>query len=155
MPIGLPGSGKTNWARSLAWQEPDVEVVSTDDIRLFLFGSLDKAHAGDSNGGLSKKHRQVFDIFYQEIETALMSEKRVIADASNVKEFARKRLLEVAKKRGAEIHAVVFKYTNPSRNKINNPSKKSINIMEDHFKECLEKIHQEGFDRVIILEEMV
>jgi len=155
VPIGLPGSGNSNWARALAWQEVDVEVVSTDDISLFLFGSLEEAHAGNLNGGLAKKHQQVFEIFHQEIETALMSKKRVVADASNVKAFARERLIDVARKQGAKIHAIVFKQTNPNRTRINDPSKKSVEIMNQHFQECLENIHQEKFDRVIILEEIV
>lgn len=153
VPVGLPGSGKSNWAQAMAWENPEVEVVSASEIRRELFGSLTEAH--NQNGKLIKdKHQQVFEIFHSEIDSLLIEEKTVIADASNIKVFTRERLITTAKKRGAIIEAVVFssgltvEEINKDRPKNDFIPLQTAEQMIEHFKECCQNIKNEGFHLV-------
>jgi predicted kinase len=153
VPVGLPGSGKSSWAHAMAWENPDIEVVSASQIRHELFGSLSEAH--NKNGQLIKdKHRKVFEIFHNEIDSLLLEDKTVIADAGNVKFFTREKLIEIALSRRARVEAIIFaadltvQEVNKNRPKDDLIPLKTIETMISHFKESCHNIKDEGFHLV-------
>ena len=75
MLIGLPGSGKTTYAKSLVERRGDITHVSSDEIRTKLFGS----------GGFTKEDQAVvFDEVHKTIIDLLKDGHDVIYDATNL-----------------------------------------------------------------------
>lgn len=83
MLIGLPASGKSTYAKTLAEQENAV-IISTDKIREELFG--DEAIQENEHYGGAK----VFNTAFIRIREALRYGKNVIFDATNVRRKQRK-----------------------------------------------------------------
>ncbi|WP_152393215.1 AAA family ATPase [Paenibacillus guangzhouensis] len=83
MLAGIPGSGKSHYAKELCKRERAV-LVSTDAIREKLFGSESK----------QKNTYLVFDRAFAEMEQALGSGRNVVFDATNVSRDRRLKLLK-------------------------------------------------------------
>lgn len=102
---GVPGSGKSTWAKKFF--DLKYTVVSSDEIRKRLFGEdLSVAHEPSvkaSNNAL------VFDAFHKEITEDLNHGIDVIADATNLNRLARQKLLDIAKLTNATPHLILFK----------------------------------------------
>lgn len=96
--VGLPGSGKTTWARSFLESEV-VDVISTDDIR-------DELHPGIQHDGA--RNAEVFDLFHHRLATYLAMGLDVVADATSMKRAHRNTLYSIADKYGAQVHLVIF-----------------------------------------------
>ncbi|RHO64992.1 ATP-binding protein [Butyricicoccus sp. AM05-1] len=75
MMVGVPGSGKTTYARQI----PNATVLSSDDIR---------AEIG-ADGGDKKMHKQVFDILHERTKEALSAGNDVVYDATNLRHTRR------------------------------------------------------------------
>lgn len=106
VPIGIPGSGKSTWCRRML----EAPSVSSDDIRRELFGTLCKAH--DVTPEQKKEHnRQVWDLFYGRVESWLGQGEDVIADGTNLRDYAREKLRAIAQRQNATVHAIVFNNT--------------------------------------------
>ena len=103
IPAGIPGAGKSTWC---AREIPDVAVVSTDDIRRRLVGSLLGAWATPEQA--AQTNRQTFDDFHAEIASRLASGQDVVADATNLLDYARERLRLIAAENSAQTHLVIF-----------------------------------------------
>lgn len=105
VPIGIPGSGKSTWCRRML----DAVVISSDDIRKQLFGTLRAAHDVTPE---EKKVRngQVWDQFYMEVNLWVGADN-VVADGTNLREAARQRLRDIATAQHAKVHAIVFNNT--------------------------------------------
>lgn len=73
--IGLPGSGKSTFARKLNQQIPNSVIISTDEIRARLFGN--EAIQGDWN--------QIERAAIEQVHLAFAHEQSIIYDATNVK----------------------------------------------------------------------
>ncbi|GGG09297.1 AAA family ATPase [Paenibacillus aceti] len=83
MLVGIPGSGKSHYAKELGKRERAV-LVATDSIRERLFGSESK----------QKNTYLVFDEAFAEIEQALGADRNVIFDATNVSRDRRLKFLK-------------------------------------------------------------
>jgi predicted kinase len=106
VPIGIPGSGKSTWCRRML----DADVVSSDDIRIEIWGSLRTAH-DVSPEQKKRNNRQVWDLFYERVQFNLHYDN-VVADGTNLRDYARERLRNIAYNRcDATIHAIVFNNT--------------------------------------------
>jgi predicted kinase len=103
IPMGIPGSGKSTWVKTML--DGKYTIISSDAIRKSLFGSLKAAHTPDEK---AKNNAKVWDIFYRDIEEALKHNVDVVADATNLRAFARERLREIAERTGAKTHLLVF-----------------------------------------------
>ena len=79
IPIGLPGSGKSTWAK-----ETDAIVVSSDAIRGELFG--DASIQGDP--------KRVFALMGERTIAAISAGHDVIYDATNLTKWARKSIID-------------------------------------------------------------
>ncbi|MFF2911304.1 AAA family ATPase [Paenibacillus sp. NPDC057934] len=83
MLTGIPGSGKTTYAKQLCRSERAV-LVATDDIRERLFGSESK----------QKNNYLVFDTAFAEIEQVLADGRNVVFDATNIDRGRRLKFLK-------------------------------------------------------------
>ncbi len=72
--IGIPGSGKSTFARELNHQIPDSVIISTDEIRLRLFGN--EATQGDWT--------RIQQVAIEQVKLAVAYNQPVIYDATNV-----------------------------------------------------------------------
>ena len=98
IPVGLPGAGKSTFiATFLTTESAWGRVVSTDDIRVELTGDINDM----------SQNEKVFEKFHQRIDEGL-SFGVTVADATNLKDFARARLFQIANFANAETHAIVF-----------------------------------------------
>lgn len=86
IPIGISGSGKSTWIKSL--EGKGYIVISPDEIRKELTGSI-------SN---QSRNKDVFSIAFQRAINALNAGKGVIFDATNVTSYNRKQMLDTIKK---------------------------------------------------------
>lgn len=83
---GVPGSGKSTLARTLFGESA---IVSSDDIRRKLAGSLREAHRLNING-------KVFAKFHDDIAKLFVGRDRVVADSTALAPMARRNLLKLA-----------------------------------------------------------
>jgi predicted kinase len=91
---GIPGCGKSSWARNLM---PRVPVVSSDSIR---------EEMGDVND--QTRNSAVFDQFHARIGYLLSTGMDVVADSTALDTMARERLRTVAKNHRADVHLIYF-----------------------------------------------
>ncbi|MEO0458156.1 MAG: AAA family ATPase [Cyanobacteria bacterium P01_A01_bin.114] len=95
--IGLPGSGKSTWARDFIAQQPQYQLISTDIIRAQLYG--DEAAQGEWN--------QIWYQVQQRLREGLAQAGKstappmgIVYDATNVRRRYRRRLLGTLKTLG-------------------------------------------------------
>ena len=96
MMIGLPGSGKSTYAKNLArtFNKDGVAHISSDDIRDELFGGYNK-----------EQTTQVFEEMHRRVKLNLKYGKVVIYDATNINRKKRKHFINHIA-RGYDVHAV-------------------------------------------------
>jgi len=93
MLVGIPGSGKSYYAKELCKREKAV-LVATDSIREKLFGSESK----------QKNTYLVFDAAFAEIERTLGTGRSVVFDATNVSRDRRLKFLKRFKDTPVQCH---------------------------------------------------
>ena len=86
IPVGISGSGKSRYIKSLEGQ--GFIVVSPDDIRRELTGSISD----------QSRNSDVFPLAFKRTIDALNSGKSVIFDATNVSSYHRKSMLDTIKR---------------------------------------------------------
>ncbi len=91
--VGLPGSGKSYFARALAKRHP-AAIVDSDAMRQTLFE--DPQHT-------KKEHGRVFPAIHELLGRLLTRGVTVIVDATNVREPSRKPLYEIAERYGVPL----------------------------------------------------
>lgn len=82
--MGVPGSGKSTFAKELVENRPNTVRVSRDDIRFSLLEKGDEYFA---------KEDKVFKTFTETIDKYLAEGKDVIADATHLNRGSRKKLI--------------------------------------------------------------
>ena len=95
---GLPGTGKSHFARRLARRLPLV-VVGSDRVRKALIPKPEYTR---------EEHLRVFSACHRVIEEYLKQGWRVVFDATNLTEGFRQPLLDLARRRGAPTHIILF-----------------------------------------------
>ena len=91
--IGLPGSGKSHFARQLSQRYP-AAVLDSDALRATLF-------PGPEHSPL--ENRRLFPAMHLVIDRLLSRRVSVIVDATNLKEASRKPYYAIARRRGARL----------------------------------------------------
>ena len=99
--IGLPGSGKDTLAKVMKKQNEkmtsiETVILSSDDIRLELFGWEDQTH-----------NNEVFQEMHKRCKKYLQEGKNVIYNATNLNIKKRKNLIDEMKKYATNINAVL------------------------------------------------
>lgn len=91
--IGIPGSGKSNYAKKCLIND-NTEYLSSDDIRIELYGFEDQTH-----------NDVVFETMKKRTLNALREGKDVIYDATNLSKKRRSGIISEARKLSAQINA--------------------------------------------------
>ena len=92
MLCGLPGSGKSYWAREKA--KPYDVIVSSDSIREELYG----------DASIQEDPNRVFNIMFQRTRAALKTGHTIFYDATNINAKRRMNLVKSLKKMFPDIH---------------------------------------------------
>jgi len=95
MLIGLPGSGKSTYAKEHLLNDNTI-YLSSDDLRIELFGFEDQTHNAD-----------LFEEMNRRCKTALRSGKDVVYDATNLSRKRRKHFISTICK-GFDVDAILF-----------------------------------------------
>ena len=82
--VGIPGSGKSTYAKKLLELHPDWEYVSRDEVRYEYV--TDQTHYFDHE-------TEVYKEFCNRIDKHLLDEKTVIADATHISIGSRRKLI--------------------------------------------------------------
>lgn len=104
--IGLPGTGKSTFAKRLLKHDSNNRIlISSDKIRFDLLNYEDTGIDFDP-----KIEPKVWAIINSKIKQSLKNatEKEIIFDATNLKRAQRKRYLRLAKKEGFHTRGIVF-----------------------------------------------
>ena len=91
--IGIPGSGKSNYAKKCLIND-NTEYLSSDDIRIELYGFEDQTH-----------NDVVFETMKKRTLNVLRNGKDVIYDATNLSKKRRSGIISEARKLSAQINA--------------------------------------------------
>lgn len=97
--VGLPGSGKSTYAKKLLELNPNWEYVSRDEVRYEYV--TDQKHYFDHEF-------EVYKEFCNRIDKHLLDEKTVIADATHLTVGSRQKLLDHLAVVPDEIYVVVM-----------------------------------------------
>ena len=102
--IGAPGCGKSTWAKekkALGWS-----VVSRDEIR-YAYLKNDEAYFSHE--------KEVFDTFVSTLAASVLSNKNTVADATNLNESSRTKLLKaLAARLSPSTYNIIFIYFDTS-----------------------------------------
>ena len=98
VPIGLPGCGKSTWAKEMVEKESYV-VHSSDQIRLELGTTADDPHKND---------QKAFQIMHERVKKDLLAGKNCIYDATNLSRKNRRQFLEELTHIPCEKEALLF-----------------------------------------------
>jgi predicted kinase len=151
IPIGIPGCGKSTWARKVI---DNAVIVSSDGIRKELFASLVAANDPQVK---QTANARVFTIFHERIAAALKLGLDVIADATNLTSDSRRKLRDIAADHGAVVHYVLFDnvveaiHGNRQRDKDSTVPDHVMDGMVQKLIVTREVIHGEGFDSLTVL----
>lgn len=149
IPVGIPGCGKSTWAKKLL--DRKYSVVSSDEIRKSFWGSLRESHDPEFK---KERNERVWDVFYNTIEDHLVHNVDVFADATNLNDYARERLREIAGRTGADVHVIVFANINEaltrnySRDEDAVVPEEVMDSMRDLFDKAWTDIEDEPYDSI-------
>lgn len=160
---GVPGSGKSTWTNSLLQKDPEVLVVSSDSIRKEVFASLKEAN-NSHNPDLSEEeirqknhenNQRIFAIFHSRIAKGLEENKTVVADATNLNSFSRRKLSLIATDKGSKTELALFE--NSDKALVWNKERDEDAIVPDHamqrmlkdYNKSLGQIDSEEYDSVV------
>jgi predicted kinase len=96
--VGLPGSGKSTYAKNFI-KDKDIEYLSSDELRA-VFGK------GEDDQTVTPL---VFGHIKRKVDEFLKDGKNVLVDATSVNRKERADYITTAKKYGAKVVAIVFK----------------------------------------------
>ncbi|QPK89894.1 AAA family ATPase [Bacillus velezensis] len=140
MMVGLAGSGKSTVAKELAKDRKDIVIISSDNIRLELFG--DESYQGDN--------AKVFEEMRQRAKKSLKDGKHVVYDATNINRKKRKALLSQLPKDVEKIAlymAIPYKVT--LRQNEERERSVPVNSIFGMYKNLQIPIYSEGWDKII------
>ena len=93
--VGIPGSGKTHWAKQFIKEHPSIKYVSRDEIRMSLLNENDDYFA---------QEKRVFNMFATKIVSLLNAKNDVIADATHISHASRMKLVNAITNRGLSLN---------------------------------------------------
>ena len=139
MMVGVPGSGKTTYARKI----PNATVLSSDDIR---------AEIG-ADGGDKKMHKQVFTILHERVKESLSAGNDVVYDATNLRHTRRAEFLSEIK--GLAGHTVCVYFAIPLEQALSQNTDRDMPVPEEVIKrmsrELCEPRIDEGWDEIKVI----
>lgn len=140
MLAGIPGSGKSHYAKQCCKRERAV-LVATDTIRERLFG----------NESRQRNTYRIFDEAFTEIERALASGRNIVFDATNVARDRRIQFLKRYKDVPVECHVCIAPYETVRERVRERKRKLDDKVLEKYAKNFKFPVLAEGFDRLHIV----
>lgn len=139
IPIGVPGCGKSTFVKDLF--DLKYAIISSDEIRKTLFGSLVVAHAGNDPVEKAENNARVFDLFHNKISESLRYSIDTVADATSLNPLSRETLRGIAEEQGATTHAILFK--NPTEALVQNRARPDdTRVPEDKMMDFIAKYYE-------------
>ena len=141
--IGIPGSGKTKYAKTELLTDNTV-YLSSDDMRVDMFGFEDQTH-----------NTEVFERMKKETLMALQNDFDVVYDATNLNKKRRSDIIKRAKTYGAEVNAYlcctpinIILERNITRQERQIPWDKLIQMIQS----IEPPMYYEGFDNIYLID---
>ena len=141
--IGMPGSGKSNYAKKCLIND-NTEYLSSDDIRIELYGFEDQTH-----------NDVVFETMKKRTLNALREGKDVIYDATNLSKKRRSGIISEAHKLSAQINAYlcctpinIILERNITRQERQLPWDKLVQMIQS----IEPPMYYEGFDNIYLID---
>ena len=141
--IGIPGSGKSNYAKKCLIND-NTEYLSSDGIRIELYGFEDQTH-----------NDVVFETMKKRTLNALRDGKDVIYDATNLSKKRRSSIISEARKLSAQINAYlcctpinIILERNITRVERQLPWDKLVQIIQS----IEPPMYYEGFDNIYLID---
>lgn len=141
--IGIPGSGKSNYAKNYLVNN-NTEYLSSDDIRIELYGFEDQTH-----------NDIVFETMRRRTLNALREGKDVIYDATNLSKKRRSGIISEAHKLDAQINAYlcctpinIILERNITRTERQLPWDKLVQMIQS----IEPPMYYEGFDNIYLID---
>ena len=142
--IGLPGSGKSAYAKEKELEEDNVVVVSSDSIRKEILGDVNDQSQND----------KVFSVLLKKCLEGVRDNKRVIVDATNLN---RKRRINFINEfpMGTKIIATVFAIPFSICCERNNNRERTVplEIMERMYRTFTPPTREEGYSDIALVME--
>lgn len=140
MLVGIPGSGKSHYAKACCKQERAI-LVATDAIRERLLGS-----------DARQKHTyRVFDAAFAEIEQAIQAGRNVVFDATNIARDRRIQFINRFKGTPVECHICVAPYEIARARVAARKRRIEDRVLEKYHKNLEFPVLAEGFERLHIV----
>ena len=98
MTVGIPGSGKSTWAKNFCRSNIDVKRVNKDDLRNML----------DDGIHTSKNEQMVIRLQDEIINTLIANDISVIVDNTNLKKYHWEHFRNIALANGCEFEIKIF-----------------------------------------------
>jgi predicted kinase len=141
--VGLPGSGKTTYAKNLIENDASIVWLSSDKIRQELYG--DESIQGDAN--------KVFTLMQSRARDNLLQGRTVIYDATNVNRKSRKSAIALTKGTGATVEAHIVWC--PYEDCINRDLSRDRTVGEEVIHKFLYRwetpYYDEGIDKIVVV----
>ena len=139
---GLSGSGKSTIATQIANENPNIVIVSSDEIREELTGNYeDQEH-----------NEEVFKIFHDRIRKNLENQKNVIADATNLTMKSRRAIM--MKVHGLNIKKVCVIIPKPfeqcKEDNLHREHPVPDFVLDKQIRRFQIPFYNEGFDEIVI-----
>ena len=139
MPIGLPGAGKSTYAKKLA-EENNAVILSSDSLRQELYGDMnDQEH-----------NAEVFAELHRRCKELLIKQVNIIYDATSLNQKKRTAFLNELKNIDCYKKAIVF--ATPYELCLENNLKRDRQVPNEVIKRMRENFHfplyNEGFDEI-------
>ncbi|MCQ4088280.1 AAA family ATPase [Saccharibacillus sp. JS10] len=142
MLVGIPGSGKSVYARQLEKSTRGV-IVSTDGIRQRLFGGESK----------QKNTYVIFDQAFRDISEALADGRDVIFDATNIDRSRRAKFLKRFSEYSVHAHVLVTSFETAQQRISTRKRKLDDKILTKYAKNFQFPLQGEGFADVHLVHE--
>ena len=141
MMVGVPGSGKSTYAKNHL-QNEDTIIVNSDQIRKELYG----------DESVQKNPKRVFAILYQRVRKLLKSGKNVVIDATNTSKKYRAIALDNFRDIDCEKIAILVETPIEMCYKFDASRERQVSKrVIDRFARELEKpTLDEGFDEIVV-----
>ena len=138
--VGVSGSGKSTHAAKLAQTLP-ADIVEPDAIRLELTG----------NASDQSRNGEVFRLAHTRTEAKLRSGISVVVDATNLDRKTRAEWLAIARRCGAEAHAIVVDTPVDVAKNRNNIRERVVplGVIDKQSRRLVAPSRDEGFDNIV------